>query len=196
MFIGIFILNFKGDLVYAKPHREEMTKFILDLFRVNIIDQRGTTPLPPVNRIDKYNYIHMTLNDGLYIMGVIHNYANIIAALEFLKTIKNIIKYICGTVNETAISNKRFILVEILQETCSYGFPQITDLSVLKEWVFETIAKKSSKKSSNSSITNQITGQITWRKQGLKYSTHSLFLSVFEKVNVVVSATGILSTLP
>uniref|UniRef100_A0A6B2G6D4 AP-2 complex subunit mu (Trinotate prediction) n=1 Tax=Myxobolus squamalis TaxID=59785 RepID=A0A6B2G6D4_MYXSQ len=190
MFIGLFILTYKGTLVYAKSYRNAMTKYILELFRVNIVERSGCAFYPPVNRIDKYNFVHMVLGEGMYIMGVIDDCANVIACLEFMKSLKNLIIASIGGVSEAIINKKRISIVELLEETCMFGIPQVTDMCVLSNWVKETFNKKNTKSASNLSITNQITGQITWRKPGIVHQEKTFYLTVNERVNVVVSSTG------
>ncbi|KAF1742966.1 hypothetical protein MXB_3996, partial [Myxobolus squamalis] len=159
-------------------------------FSVNIVERSGCASYPPVNRIDQYNFVHMVLGEGMYIMGVIDDYANVITCLEFMKSLKNLIITSIGGVSEANINKKRISLVELLEESCIFGIPQVTDMSVLGSWVKESFSKKNTKNASNLSITNQITGQITWRKPGIVHQEKTFYLTVNEKVSVVVSPTG------
>lgn len=42
-------------------------------------------------------------------------------------------------------------------------------------------------------ITSQVTGQIGWRRAGIKYRSHEVFLDVLESVSLLISPGGILS---
>ena len=39
-------------------------------------------------------------------------------------------------------------------------------------------------------ITSQVTGQISWRRDGIKYRKHELYLDVLESVSLLMSPQG------
>jgi len=72
-----------------------------------------------------------------------------------------------------------------------HGYPQITEVKVLKEFI-KTDANKMVKEDKISEIkvptaASQVVG---WRIEGLKYNKNEIFLDVIEKLNLIVSANG------
>ena len=70
-----------------------------------------------------------------------------------------------------------------------FGYPQNTDVGVLKTFITQQ-GIKSSTKEEQSQITSQVTGQIGWRREGIKYRKNELFLDVIEHVNLLMSSQG------
>jgi AP-2 complex subunit mu-1 len=78
-----------------------------------------------------------------------------------------------------------FFLLEILD----FGYPQNSDVGILKTYITQQGVKTQSKEET-SQITNQVTGQIGWRREGIKYRRNELFLDVLEYVNLLMSPQG------
>ena len=72
-----------------------------------------------------------------------------------------------------------------------HGYPQITEVKVLKEYI-KTEANKLAKeeKISELKIPDAISNIVSWRTQGIKHSKNEIFLDVIEKLNLLVSANG------
>jgi AP-2 complex subunit mu-1 len=62
-----------------------------------------------------------------------------------------------------------------------FGYPQNTDVGILKTFITQQGVKSQSKEET-SQITSQVTGQIGWRREGIKYRRNELFLDVLESV--------------
>lgn len=43
-------------------------------------------------------------------------------------------------------------------------------------------------------ITSQVTGQIGWRREGIKYRKHEIYLDVLESVSLLMGPSGVLSS--
>ena len=70
-----------------------------------------------------------------------------------------------------------------------FGYPQNTDVGILKTFITQQGVKSQSKEET-SQITSQVTGQIGWRREGIKYRRNELFLDVLESVNLLMSPQG------
>lgn len=189
MFTAIYILNFKGEILYSNIFDENSNNFAFENFRINIIDVRSLVSHSPINKIDKYFFVHMTISNGLYLMGILTNNSNVALCLEYFRAVKNILFEICGIINENEISKRRFKIFEILDCTVQNGIPQITDLNGLKNLIIKPIKNKK-ELSKNVHALSQITGQVSWRDPNIKYTYQSLYLTVMEYVNMKVSSSG------
>lgn len=74
-------------------------------------------------------------------------------------------------------------------EILDFGYPQNTDVGILKTFITQQGVKSQSKEET-SQITSQVTGQIGWRREGIKYRRNELFLDVLESVNLLMSPQG------
>jgi AP-2 complex subunit mu-1 len=74
-------------------------------------------------------------------------------------------------------------------EILDFGYPQNTDVGILKTFITQQGVKSQSKEET-SQITSQVTGQIGWRREGIKYRRNELFLDVLESVNLLMSSAN------
>lgn len=77
----------------------------------------------------------------------------------------------------------------IYLEILDFGYPQNSDVGILKTYITQQGIKSQSREET-AQITNQVTGQIGWRREGIKYRRNELFLDVLEYVNLLMSPQG------
>ena len=80
------------------------------------------------------------------------------------------------------------------------GYPQITEVKVLKEYIKTEANKmegKSKKKGKNAapSLTDVVvptaaSNIVSWRPEGIRHAKNEIFLDVIERLNILVSANG------
>ena len=69
-----------------------------------------------------------------------------------------------------------------------YGYPQITDSDLLKEYITQGTARPElTNVEKLNQITIRATGAISWRPENLHYSSNVLYIDVVENVNVLIS---------
>jgi AP-1 complex subunit mu len=83
-----------------------------------------------------------------------------------------------------------------MDETIDYGYPQITDTGILKEY----IKTESNKKKINSTntidseadnkIASTITTVVPWRKEGIIHPKNEIFMDVIERVTCLIAANN------
>jgi len=71
-----------------------------------------------------------------------------------------------------------------------FGYPQSTDPGALKTFITQAGSAVVASKEEQQAITSQVTGQIGWRRDGIKYRNHELYLDVLESVNLLMSPSG------
>eukprot|EP00911_Craspedida_sp_UC1_P000767 UC1_evm1s586 len=92
--------------------------------------------------------------------------------------------------NVVNVKNNFPLVYELLDEILDYGYPQSTDAGALKTFITQGKSAVVASKEEQAAITSQVTGQIGWRRDGIKYRNHELYLDVLESVNLLVSPTG------
>jgi AP-2 complex subunit mu-1 len=84
------------------------------------------------------------------------------------------------------------LIYELLDEVMDYGYPQLMDANLLKEYI-RTDKQKSQTLTDIErlkQITVQATGAISWRAEGIKYKRNEVFIDIIEQVNVLLSNRG------
>ena len=92
---------------------------------------------------------------------------------------------------EPCVRNLSNVRTEILD----FGYPQNTDIDVLKLYITpdniaSAIRSVSAPAADTSKITMQATGAQSWRRGDIKYRKNEAFVDVIEDVNLLMSATG------
>lgn len=187
MISGLFVFSHKGDAIISRTYRDDITSSVQDAFKVNIIHSR-TGVRSPINCIAKKHYFHVYKNN-LYLVAVTCQNANACMIFEFLRKFLELCNAYFGTFDEMNVKNNFSIIYELLDEVLDNGYPQSTDAESLKI-ITEEASKKGASIEDMKEIASQITGQIGWRRAGIKYKRHEVYLDVVEKVNCLISPSG------
>jgi AP-1 complex subunit mu len=111
--------------------------------------------------------------------------SNITAIFVFLERLIDIMKEYFSTLEEESIRDNFVLIYELLDEVMDFGYPQISEVKVLKEYITQGAHKLAFQKPPQA-----VTNIISWRTEGIKYKKNEVFLDVVEKLNLLVSANG------
>lgn len=128
-------------------------------------------------------------------MAVTKSNTNAALVFEFLYRLITLGKGYFGKFDEEAVKNNFVLIYELLDEILDFGYPQNTDVDVLKMYITpdnlsSAIRSASNTPSDTSKITMQATGAQSWRRGDIKYRKNEAFVDVIEDVNLLMSATG------
>lgn len=109
------------------------------------------------------------------------------------KLIQILVSYF-KVLDEESVKDNFVLIYELMDETMDYGYPQITDENMLKEYIHTESNKK--KVNSNdtidskrdNSISTTITTLVPWRKEGILHPKNEIYMDVIEKVTTLISA--------
>lgn len=87
---------------------------------------------------------------------------------------------------EESIRDNFVLVYELLDEVCDFGYPQLSEVKVLKEFIFQRGAKLQRAVKPPAAATNVV----SWRQEGVMHSKNEVFLDVVEKLNLLVSSSG------
>jgi len=184
---GLFIYNHKGEVLISRVYRDDIGRNAVDAFRVNVIHARQQVR-SPVTNIARTSFFHIKRSN---VWLAVASKQNVNAALvfELLTKMVTIMQSYFGKVTEDNIKNNFVLIYELLDEILDFGYPQHTDMGVLKTFITQA-GIKSQTREETSQITSQVTGQIGWRREGIKYRRNELYLDVLESVNLLMSPQG------
>jgi len=192
MLSAILFVNLKGDLVIYRFYRDNVSRAATDAFRQRVIAAKKTGV--PIIDIDKSSFMY-TRHGDMYVVGVTRHNINPTLVFQFLFKLIEVFKaYFGGTFDEESVRNNFVLIYELLDETMDYGYPQITAINLLTEFIKVANAPKeliSKEGNGSAGITNEITGAVDWRQAGkYKYRKNEVFIDVLEAVNLLMSSKG------
>lgn len=77
------------------------------------------------------------------------------------------------------------LIYELLDEVMDFGYPQVAEVKVLKEYILQGARKLDVVKPPQA-----VTNMVSWRTEGIVYKKNEVFLDVIEKLNLLVAANG------
>lgn len=94
--------------------------------------------------------------------------------------------------HEESLKDNFVVTYELLDEMMDHGYPQITETSVLKEYIktetYRSLFKKDSIK--DIVVPTAASNVVSWRNEGIYYKRNEIFLDAVEELNMLCSATG------
>jgi AP-4 complex subunit mu-1 len=122
MISQFFILNFKGDAIFFKDFRGELTTPVTQTFWHEL--QSTRQKCSPVFNIDGLNYFYIFTND-LYFVSVTKINISPSNVLEQLQAINKLISDFCGLCSEQVVKENSVLITELIDECINYGHVQV-----------------------------------------------------------------------
>ena len=99
---------------------------------------------------------------------------------------------------EESLRDNFVIVYELLDEMMDFGYPQLTETKILKEYITQQSYKLEKSSKTQLSTSDQLaskasqagTSAVSWRPEGIKYRKNEVFLDVIESVNLTVNSQG------
>eukprot|EP00884_Botryococcus_braunii_P011632 jgi/Botrbrau1/2046/Bobra.0047s0023.1 len=195
---ALYFLNLKGDILIQRTYKDDVERNLAGVFRTHILgakDGESVAALSPVRLLGSCSFLYLQHKD-VYILGVTKSNANAMLAFQFMTNVVTLFKsYFGGEFSEQSIKSNFVLIYELLDEIMDFGYPQIVDPSILKQYIFQkgfiTEAAKQRREAEAQSATLQVTGAVGWRKDNIKYKKNEVFLDIVEQVNVLMSNKGV-----
>lgn len=192
MLSGILIFNQKGENLIFRAFRADCRPRLADVFRIQVISNAQVRS--PILTLGSTTFSHIK-HENIYLVAVTKSNTNAALVFEFLYRLITLGKGYFGKFDEEAVKNNFVLIYELLDEILDFGYPQNTDVDVLKMYITpdnlsSAIRSASNTPSDTSKITMQATGAQSWRRGDIKYRKNEAFVDVIEDVNLLMSATG------
>merc|ERR1719160_1785921 len=88
---------------------------------------------------------------------------------------------------EESIRDNFVITYELMDEMMDFGYPQISESKILREYITQEAHKLQVEK-----LPMAVTNAVSWRSEGIKHRKNEIFLDVVERLNLLVAANGTL----
>ena len=180
---SIYFLDKKAKPIIFRNYRGEVNQDISANMQRKVLELEESN-LNPIFTIDNVHYTWIK-HKNIYIVAVSKRNPNLSMIFCFLHKLEGILIGYFGVLEEDTIRDNFVLIYELLDEIIDYGYPQTTDIKILKEY----ITTQSNKKKIQNTITKVISNEIT-RNPNIKYKINQVFLEVVEKLNSVISHKG------
>ncbi|KAK5100127.1 clathrin associated protein complex medium subunit [Exophiala xenobiotica] len=193
MLSGVLLFNQKGENLIFRAFRPDCRPRLADIFRIQVISNPQVRS--PILTLGSTTFSHVK-HENIYICAVTKSNANAAIVFEFLYRFIGLGRGYFGKFDEEAVKNNFVLIYELLDEILDFGYPQNTDVDVLKMYITpDNISSairsvSTANPTDTSKITMQATGAQSWRRGDIKYRKNEAFVDVIEDVNLLMSATG------
>lgn len=188
MITAVCILNRTGDLLAFRRYRNDFNKTALEDYRIGVVAANELKS--PATLLDQFSFLHFYHNEVYYVAMTRKN-ANAALIFEFLGRLPDIFQSVLSLpdINQHQIKLNAADIIELLDEMVDSGYPQITDVPMLR---LLTHRRPPSVKSDLDSqqVTIAATGAISWRPQNIRHKVNEVLVDVGERVSTLISSTG------
>jgi len=124
-------------------------------------------------------------------MAVAKGNPNVVLILHFLHKLIKVFEDYFKSLEDESLRDNFVCSYELLDEMMDNGYPQITETTVLKEYI-KTNAFKMMKEESITDIVvpTAASNVVSWRPENIKYKKNEIFLDVIEQLNMIVNPAG------
>jgi AP-2 complex subunit mu-1 len=190
--IGVLLfLNSRGDIVLSRAFRDNFNiRQLADTFRLEIIATKRAERCPIIV-LDKVCFLHIRF-DNMYVVACTNLNVNCIMTFQYMIRLLQIFRNYFEEINEDTLRQHFVVVQQLIDESMDYGYPQMTEVDVLKSFITTggTRGDSARQKKESQAITVKATGRIPWRGDGISYSDNEVFLDVVEDVNLLMSQSG------
>ncbi|PRW57884.1 AP-2 complex subunit mu [Chlorella sorokiniana] len=193
---ALYFINGRGDVLIQRIYRDDIERNLASAFRTAVVNSRETdaASLAPVRQLGEASLVYLRASN-VYLLAVTKRNSNAMMIMQFLSRLVDLVKAYChGEFSEEVVKGNFVLIYELLDEVLDHGYPQITDPTVMKSFIFQkgwvTPSTKKKREAEAANATLQVTGAVGWRKEGIRYKKNEVFLDVIETVSMLMSAQG------
>lgn len=185
---AIFVMDMKGKIIISRNYRGDVPMSAAEKFSRHLNEDEDHQ-LSPIITDEGISYAWIKHNN-LILMATTKRNMNCMVILNFLYRIVDIFAEYFNELNEESIRDNFVITYELLDEMMDFGYPQISEAKILKEYIYVQDRHRFMSKKKTQTAPTTITNRVSWRLDGIKHKKNEIFLDVVERLNLLVSANG------
>jgi AP-1 complex subunit mu len=191
---AIYILDQKGKILITRAYRADVPTNIHEKFNQKLFEYDETT-IKPIISIDKGITFFHTRHNNICFLAVTKKNSNATMVFSFIYKIIDVFTEYFKEVEEESIRDNFVVIYELLDEMMDNGYPQLTEVKMLQEYIkTEYHQLKSDKKDAfqtqNLALPQGTMDIVSWRPPGIKHKKNEVFLDVIEKLNMLIGTNG------
>ena len=180
---SIYFLDKKAKPIIFRNYRGEISQDVSANVQRKVLELEETN-MKPVFTVNNVHYTWIK-HRNIYIVAVSKRNPNVTMIFCFLHKLVDILIGYFGRLEDESIRDNFVLIYELLDEVIDHGYPQTTDIRLLKEYIKTESNKLKVLKTPTEVMNNQVS-----RVPGIKYQINQAFLDVIEKVNSLISHKG------
>lgn len=183
---ALYILDLKGKPIIFRNYRGEIEQDVGEVFQKEIFEKEECN-MKPIFTVDNTHYCWVR-HSNVYLIAVSRRNVNVCLAFSYIHKLINILVSYFKVLEEESVRDNFVMMYELMDETIDHGYPQVTDLNILKEYIKTESNKSKKNKTDDASISNVTTGLTPWRKTGISHNKNEIYMDVIERVTCLISA--------
>ena len=180
---SIYFLDKKAKPIIFRNYRGDVGQDISANIQRKVLELEESN-MKPVFTVNNVHYTWIK-HRNIYIVAVSRRNPNVTMIFCFLHKLVDILIGYFGRLEDESIRDNFVLIYELLDEVLDHGYPQTTDIKLLKEYIITQSNKLKILKTPTEVINSQVS-----RAPGIKYKINQAFLDVIEKVNSLISHKG------
>lgn len=130
----IVISNYKGDILIYRRYRDDTTRREIQHFCDTVIATKSSQS--PVESVAGVSFMHVAISD-ICIVVATKSDVNCMMIFHFIHQFITLLKayFENGELTEATVRHNFSLVYELLDEVIDYGYPQILDPDLLKEYI-------------------------------------------------------------
>ena len=180
---SIYFLDKKAKPIIFRNYRGDVGQDISANIQRKVLELEESN-MKPVFTVNNVHYTWIK-HRNIYIVAVSRRNPNVTMIFCFLHKLVDILIGYFGRLEDESIRDNFVLIYELLDEVLDHGYPQTTDIKLLKEYIITQSNKLKVLKTPTEVINSQVS-----RAPGIKYKINQAFLDVIEKVNSLISHKG------
>ena len=165
---AVFILDVKGKVIISRNYRGDVPMNCVERFSGHVLEADEADERP-VWLEHGTTYVYIKYNN-LYIMAVTQRNSNAAMILLFLYRLVEVLKDYFRELEEESIRDNFVITYELMDEMMDFGYPQISEAKILREYITQEAHKLEVVKPPMA-----VTNAVSWRSEGEAHCACALF---------------------
>jgi AP-1 complex subunit mu len=159
---AIYFLDQKGKIIISRDYRGEVGSNITEKFQRKVLELDDRLVKPVFTEKD-ITYMWIRVNN-IYIVAIAKGNPNVALVFTFLYKMQDVFTDYFKQLEDESLRDNFVITYELLDEMMDHGYPQITEVKVLKEYI-KTDANKMVKeeKVGDMKIPDAVSTAVSWR---------------------------------
>lgn len=185
----IHFCDVKGKSLLSRDYKGDIPSNAVEKFPFLLVDaEEDPVSALPVVTYNGINYLYISHNN-LYLLALTKSNNNIAQIFLFLHKVAGVLTDYFKELEEESIRDNFVIIYELLDEMMDFGFPQITETKMLKEYITQkSFALEKTKQTFGPP--SALTNAVSWRSEGIQYKKNEAFLDVVESINMLINPQG------
>ena len=183
----LHILDSRGKVLISRDYRGEVPMSAAEDFAARLAETETSDETPIYTDEDGVTYCY-TRHEGILLLSMTRKNANVTAMMLFHVHVCRVLTSYFGDLNEEAIRDNFVIIYELLDEIMDFGYPQVTEEKILKEYITQEGYRSESAPAPKPPVA--LTNAVSWRSEGIVHRKNEIFLDVIERLSLLVTASG------